>query len=37
MAMRIHQPIPETAGWVATPDATAQVMSYQIVVMVARQ
>jgi hypothetical protein len=37
MAMRIHQPIPETAGRVATPDGTAQVMPYQIVVMVARQ
>jgi hypothetical protein len=34
MAMMIHQPIPETAGWVATPDGTAQVMPYQIVVMV---
>jgi hypothetical protein len=34
MAMRIHQPIPETAGRVATPDGTAQVMPYQIVVMV---
>ncbi len=32
--MRIHQPIPETAGWVATPDGTAQVMPYQIVVRV---
>jgi hypothetical protein len=34
MAMRIHRPIPETAGWVATPDGTAEVMPYQIVVMV---
>jgi hypothetical protein len=34
MAMRIHQPIPETAGQVATPDGTAEVMPYQIVVMV---
>jgi hypothetical protein len=32
--MRIHQTIPETAGRVATPDGTAQVMPYQIVVMV---
>ncbi len=32
--MRIHQPIPETTGRVATPDGTAQVMPYQIVVMV---
>jgi hypothetical protein len=29
MAMRIQQPIPETAGLVATPDGTAQVMPYQ--------
>jgi hypothetical protein len=34
MAMMIHQPIPEAVGWVATPDGTAQVMPYQIVVMV---
>ncbi len=32
--MRIHQPIPETAGRVATPDGTAQVMPYQTVVKV---
>lgn len=32
--MMIHQPIPETAERVATPDGTAQVMPYQIVVMV---
>ena len=32
--MRIHQPIPETPGRVATPDGTVQVMPYQIVVMV---
>ena len=34
MAMRIHQPIPETAGRVVTPDGTAEVLPYQIVVMV---
>lgn len=32
--MKIHQAIPETIGRVATPDGTAQVMPYQIVVMV---
>jgi len=32
--MMIHQPIPDTTGRVATPDGTAQVMPYQIVVMV---
>ena len=32
--MRIYQPIPETAGRVATPDGTAEPMPYQIVVMV---
>jgi hypothetical protein len=34
MAMRIHQPIPETAGRVVTPDGTVEVLPYQIVVMV---
>jgi hypothetical protein len=32
--MMIHQPIPETTARVATPDGTAEVMPYQIVVMV---
>ena len=32
--MKIHQAIPETIGRVATPDGMAQVMPYQIVVMV---
>ena len=32
--MKIHQPIPETAGRVVTPDGTAEVMPYQVVVMV---
>ena len=34
MAMRIHQPIPDAVAWVATPDGTAQVLPYQIVVTV---
>jgi hypothetical protein len=34
MAMRIHQPIPETAGRVVTPDGPVEVLPYQIVVMV---
>jgi hypothetical protein len=34
MAMRIHQPIPEAAIWVATPDGRAQILPYQIVVTV---
>jgi hypothetical protein len=34
MAMMIHQSIPETAVRVATPDGTAQIMPYQIVVIV---
>jgi hypothetical protein len=34
MAMKIHQAMPETAGRVATPDGSAEVMPYQIVVMV---
>jgi hypothetical protein len=34
MAMRIHQPIPENAGRVVTPDGTTEVMPYQIVVTV---
>jgi hypothetical protein len=32
--MRFSQPIPETAGPVATPDGSAEVVPYQIVVMV---
>jgi hypothetical protein len=34
MVMRIHQPIPETAGRVMTPDGTVEVLPYQILVMV---
>jgi hypothetical protein len=34
MAMRIHQPIPETAGRMVTPDGAVEVLPYQIVVTV---
>jgi hypothetical protein len=34
MAMRIYQPIPETAGRVITPEGSAEVLPHPIVVMV---